>query len=960
MRRSLRTGFNFIALVCILAIAVIVAAPFLLRQEVESTDITATRTELFDLQLSYNNARIAADAWLRGDGGALLLLAEQARLLQHRTNVFLSRPGIAEMLTEDAEPLRRMARVLADRLRTGAQDDVLTAEGAGLVAQAIVDQGTDFARYVSGTFHRFGASVAQERTRVEGLRNTVQRLSGLMLVVAAAAAIVLLSQRRRLHESEGTLRSAVQDLADAHRIARIGSFRWDFERDEVRWSPQLADIFGLPPGGRMTGAEFEALVHPDDLERLRESEKATLSRAEASGMPAQREITYRLCRPDGVEVEVHAISEILSDEAGKPLRMTSTVRDVTDEVARKRALAESERTLAEAQRISQLGSFRRIVATGEVSWSPQLRRLFGVPPGAPLPGMEDLVHPEDIPDLKGRLDRLLRPGPPGGTRPAAIECRMIHRDGSIRFVRGAAEMSYDARGRAAVLTGTLRDVTSEVEQHLALTRAVEEAHRANAAKSEFLAVMSHELRTPMNGVIGMLTVLAEDGLTPQQRMQVEVARSSADALLVILNDILDMSKIEAGRMTLAAAPFQLRPLMRGVAELYRGQASTKGLEIGCRIDDDVADWLEGDSGRLRQVLLNLVSNAVKFTQQGRVDLEASSKGEPGRIRFAVRDTGPGIPPDRHDQVFGRFNQLDASYTRRFGGTGLGLAICKNLVELMGGEIGFESTPGKGTVFYAEIAFPLADPVEEAGGVQAPAAQQLRILVAEDNSINQMVARMLLDRLGHRAQIVGDGLAAIEAAGQGVHDAVLMDVSMPGLDGMEATRRIRALPGPAGQVPIIGLTAHVGVQEKADCIAAGMNEVLGKPIQKTELQAALLRHLAPGVPQGLPQDAIAALREDFGDEGLSGLIAAGIADIRRHLAVLAAPEPDGAEVARAFHSIAGIVGTFGLTDTRHSAQRLEGMVRDGHANEAKRIFEVDLHENLMHFLGELSDLKTTLD
>lgn len=958
---DLRIAIGFVVFLSMLTLAVVLAAPFVLHRNLEPVDVSAMRSELFDLNLSYNNALNSAEEWFQGEGN-VLLLGEQARLLLHRTDVFLSRPEADRVLPDNAAPLHDMSRLLRARLDAASEPGkrTLTTAGASRVADAITTRGATYMRYVSDAFHQLGAKVAQERTRVDAAREAVQRLSGLLLAIMALAAAILMSQRKRLRKAGRSLQTTAQELADAHRIARVGSFRWNFVKDQVQWSDRLADIFDLEPGGTMTGAEFEALVHPEDLAKVRDSEQRATQRASESGKPEQREITYRLRRRDGTVVDVHAISEITTNDENQPIFMTSTVRDVTEEVARRRALAESERNLAEAQRIAGLGSFRRNIATGETVWSREMYRMLGIEPGTAPPRPREVVHPEDLPQLEADLAALAEDGPPEGRRPTFIRCRMIHRDGTLRFVHGAAEMSYDDLGHPVMLTGTLRDMTTEVAQQEAITRAAEEARRANAAKSDFLAVMSHELRTPMNGVLGMLGVLSDTGLTGEQRGQLAIARSSAEALLAILNDILDMSKIEAGRMEVERVPFDLPMLMEAVAALYAPQARAKGLVLRHHIAPDVPVWVESDPGRLRQILLNLVSNAVKFTAEGSVSISvsvASGAGDdPVRLVFRVRDTGIGIPAERQPFVFERFNQLDATYNRRFGGTGLGLAISRNLTELMGGTIRFSSTYGEGTEFVIELDLPLGQPEAETGRTDACSARPLDILVAEDNATNQIVVRTMLERLGHRVTIVDNGRKAVETVKAQSFDLVLMDISMPEMDGLEATRLIRDA---GSAIPILALTAHAGATEVERCREAGMDGLLSKPIRRQSLEEALNRHGASPAPcSRVEAFNFTDLQAEFSPEELAGLIEVGLSDLGRHATVLLDDGADDAVMARACHSIAGLARTFGAMPLGNAAAALEQRIRaDGPS--AHRDALGRLHNDLMPVMQALRDLDTTL-
>ncbi len=426
------------------------------------------------------------------------------------------------------------------------------------------------------------------------------------------------------------------------------------------------------------------------------------------------------------------------------------------------------------------------------------------------------------------------------------------------------------RGRSRRVIGLTLDISARKEAEIALAEAKAvaeaaraEAERANRAKTDFLAAMSHEIRTPLNAVIGFTDLMLASGrLDPGNRRQAELVRSSGSALLTVVNDILDFSKVEAGAVALVERPFALPALVETCVLIVRGQADAKGLDLRLRMDPALPRWLLGDENRLRQVLFNLLNNAVKFTGAGSITLDiAPEVGIAGdeRLHFRVIDTGIGIPQEKQSRLFQRFSQVDGSIQRDYGGTGLGLAICRHLVRLMGGEIGVSSVDGCGSTFWFTVRMPRASAPESVPAVaSAPVARCAgRLLLVDDSPINRELARAVLEGAGHAVVAVADGQAAVEAVRAGGFDLVLMDVQMPGMDGMTATRLIRSLPGAAARLPVIAMTANVLPDQVAAFHEAGMDDHVGKPFDRDTLCGTIERWLPAGpAPAAAERDAAA--------------------------------------------------------------------------------------------------------
>ncbi|AVO44439.1 ATP-binding protein [Phreatobacter cathodiphilus] len=478
---------------------------------------------------------------------------------------------------------------------------------------------------------------------------------------------------------------------------------------------------------------------------------------------------------------------------------------------------------------------------------------------------------------------------------------------------------------------TYTDITERKRFETALRDARDAAEKASQVRTAFLATMSHEIRTPLNGIIGMSSILETTRLSAAQRGHLKSIHECGEALLDIVNDVLDYAKLDSGAVQLEPTVVDVRALTTSVKEMLGQRAQEKNLRFDIVVADDVPALIETDGTRIRQVLINLVANALKFTLQGGVVVSVGTRtlatGRPG-LRFSIIDSGIGIAEDSHAQLFKEFSQVDASITRRFGGTGLGLAICKRIVDAMGGEIGVESTLGKGSVFWFDVPAPQADgalrPAERAPRPKLPT--QLSVLLVEDNAINQQVATLLLTAMGHTVTVADHGAAALDLAAQRGFDVILMDMHMPVMDGTRTARALRAGDGPNAQTAVIGLTANAFASDRQACLDAGMDDFIAKPVTRAKLEAALARCSWPAAP-AVAEEAVgvdAALRHalfgEIGPQAGRRLIETFVDESRRLLAGIgaAAGRGDLTALEGLLHQLNGAaanlgqVGVVGLT------------------------------------------------
>lgn len=763
-----------------------------------------------------------------------------------------------------------------------------------------------------------------------------------------------------LRESEERWKFAIDGAGD-------GLWDWDALNNQVFFSATWKSQLGYAPeeiGNSLE--EWKSRVHPDDLGQV-----MTEIQRHFRGETEQYASEHRLRCKDGGWKWILDRGRIVSRQPdGTPLRMVGTHTDLTERRRAERALLESQVQLLEAQSLAQIGHWRFELANGGISWSPQVFVNFGRDPEMGPPGYEEFlayVHPDDRDLLQDCVQRVIE-----RDEPYAIEHRIRHTDGDLRWLLARGRGICDASGGLVALAGTCQDITEMVQIRQELLSTRDAAEQAARAKADFLAVMSHEIRTPLNGVIGMTELLQGTQLSAEQHDYVEATRNSGVALLALVNDILDFSKIEAGKVQFEEIPFAPVELAEDVTSMLAERAQATGIELYCDAAAGFPRQVRGDPARLRQILLNLVGNAVKFTNKGQVvvRLGGGPAGNRWRLELSVVDSGIGISPEQQARLFNAFTQADSSTARRFGGTGLGLAISQRLAVLMGGGITVSSSIGVGSTFTVSLELPveevadssqplrgrrvlLADDhpgaseatakfLREAGaevvvehdvaalvtrlrsgldtgsalvidgsmpgmagcsalvqlaasgvvlppvilcpevaqraGVPEGLAQavlvrparrqaliaallgkrdavvpparpdsepllgQLRVLVAEDNHVNQMVVTAQLRRFGCTVDVVNDGGEAVAACRAIDYGLVLMDCLMPGMDGFAATKEIRRLQQGGRHLPIIALTANALEGDRDRCLAAGMDGYLSKPVSGRELHE-VLRHWA---------------------------------------------------------------------------------------------------------------------
>lgn len=518
--------------------------------------------------------------------------------------------------------------------------------------------------------------------------------------------------------------------------------------------------------------------------------------------------------------------------------------DISDRKLYEQKLIEKKISLAYAQEISKIGNWSFNITSYDVKWSDNLFKIFEIDPDTTnlYEAYINSVHPEDLPHLQQLINEAVTQG-----NDYVVEHRIILPGNDIKYIKGIAKVAKNKYGVPVALFGTAQDITVEKNYELELLKAKETAELATVAKSSFLAMMSHEIRTPLNGIMGAADLASKGCMNSEQAELINVIKKSGKTLLKLINDILDFSKLEAGHVSLDEENTELLSCVQDVYSLLLLKANEKNNELSFSIEDRIPQFIVADGNRLKQVLINLVGNAVKFTEKGKISISVTHEkniDDKICIRFTVTDNGIGIPADKQANLFKEFYQVESMKSRRFEGTGLGLSISKKLVSLMEGDFTVTSEAGKGSSFSFTMLTKAGENLVK--GTTAPQQviqknelNHLKILVAEDNDINVFLAQKLLNNLDIKPDLARDGLIAVEKASENKYDIILMDIHMPNMDGLEATKTIlSSLPKEQQPKAIIAMTADAFRENEEACLKAGMNDFISKPLDTEKFYAML--------------------------------------------------------------------------------------------------------------------------
>jgi len=635
-----------------------------------------------------------------------------------------------------------------------------------------------------------------------------------------------------------------EHLKEAQRLAQVGSWELDLHSNQLTWSDEIFRIFEIDKSN--FAASYEAFlnaIHPEDRAAVNQA----YSDSVANRTPYK--IEHRLLLEDGRVKWVQERGTTFYDASGKPIRSTGTVQDISvlksvqQELDLHRTHLEqlvTQRTaqLEDAQRIARLGNWSWDVASGKITWSDEIYRIFGHAPRSFEPSYERFIaalHPDDVARIK-ESERLAFAR---GER-HSIDHRIILPDGAVRWVHEEAVATLDANGQALRLTGTVQDITARKQAEESLLHAKQEAERANAAKSEFLSRMSHELRTPMNAILGFSQVLELESQNPEQRSFAMEIQQAGKHLLHLIDELLDLSRIDAGKLAISIEPVNLAPILSSALQLAQPAIQGRGINIINQCHDAVA--VLADSTRLRQILLNLISNAAKYNHEGgNIHIDCQARDDL-TWRISIADTGPGIAPENLSKLFMPFERLGAEFTV-VDGTGIGLSLCRKLADLMGATLGVSSTPGQGSTFWIDL--PRAAPTREARAAIALTTdpmKRIKVLYIEDNAANLKVVEAMLRRHPDLSLISAtNGEYGLELARLYRPDAILLDIHLPGMDGYAVLAALQA-DSATRDIPVLALSADAMPIDAERGLKAGFVRYITKPVKMEDLMDAVLAAL----------------------------------------------------------------------------------------------------------------------
>lgn len=645
----------------------------------------------------------------------------------------------------------------------------------------------------------------------------------------------------KLKESEERYKQFVEGTENfITRVDAEGKFSFVNQTSET--------VFGLSPRECIGLSAFD-FTHPDDRE--------TTMKAFAGWLQDKTEnvtIENRQVSRSGQTRHMLWTCTLEYNQDGQFVCINSIARDITERKQAEDALELERYRLAKAQEIGSIGTWQLDIVENVLLWTKENHNIFDIPLGTDLTfeTFMECVHPDDRDYVHTKWTAAV------AGQPYDFEHRIIA-NGKVKWVREKAELFFDDNRKAVRAIGVTQDITNRKLAETQLAEAKEKAEAANIAKSQFLANMSHEIRTPMNIIMGFADLLNTEELNQEQAEHVGLIRKAVRSLLTVINDILDVSRIEAGKLTIKEADYFLKDVLDGIATVMRPLAKEKGLQFEVFCDDTLPEVIKSDYDRVQQCLVNLIGNAIKFTDTGHIHLKVrlQDQADDHMLRFDVEDTGIGIAQDKYESIFDSFTQGDGSHTRKYGGTGLGLTIARQIARLLGGDLTFSSELGKGSVFSLLIpAAPAAAPARPAtpaapihakestpdSKTAQPVELSGKVLVAEDSEGSQILTRKMLKRIGLEADIAADGKEALEKATKTTYDLILMDMQMPVYNGYEATQQLRK---EGVTTPIIALTAYAMEGDREKCIDAGCDDYLSKPFEQKDLTRIINKHLATG-------------------------------------------------------------------------------------------------------------------